>query len=81
MFTFSTFIKKSWSGSYDNISVIDRKVTVKAHAVIDGISEELGLETYLIKPKSIKTPEYLEFLQLIGEKYEGQQIILFVDNL
>ena len=81
MFTFSTFIKKSWSGSYDNISVIDRKVTVKAHAIIAGIREELGLETYLIKPKSIKTPEYLEFLQLIGEKYEGKQIILFVDNL
>ena len=81
MFTFSSFIKKSWSGSYDNISVIDRKVTVKAHAIIAGISEELGLETYMIKAKSIKTPEYLEFLQLIGEKYEGQQIILFVDNL
>ena len=69
MFTFSTFIKKSWSGSYDNISVIDRKVTVKAHAIIPGISEELGLETYLIKPKSIKTLEYLEFLQVLGDKY------------
>ena len=69
MFTFSTFIKKSWSGSYDNISVIDRKVTVKAHAIIAGISEESGLETYLIKPKSIKTLEYLEFLQVLGDKY------------
>ena len=70
MFTFSTFIKKSsLSGSYDNISVIDRKVTVKAHAIIAGISEELGLETYLIKPKSIKTLEYLEFLQVLGDKY------------
>ena len=81
MFTFSTLIKKSWSSSYDNISVIDRNVTVKAHTIIAAISEELGLETYLIKPKSIKTPEYLEFLQLICEKYEGQQIILFVDNI
>ena len=69
MFTFSTFIKKSWSGSYDNISMIDRKVTVKAHAIIAGISEELGLKTYLIKPKSIKTLEYLEFLQVLGDKY------------
>jgi len=49
--------------------VIDRKVTVKAHAIIAGISEELGLETYLIKPKSIKTLEYLEFLQVLGDKY------------
>ena len=64
-----------------NIEVIDKKITIKTHAIVAGISEDVGLEAYLIKPKSIKTAEYLEFLQQLAEKYPEQQIILFVDNL
>lgn len=81
MFTFSTFSKKSWSPAYNSIQVIDRKVTVKTHAIIAGISEENGLEAYLIYPKSIKTEEYLAFLEKLHDKYGGRRIILFIDNL
>ena len=48
VFTFSTFRNKSWSSAYSNIGVIDKKVTIKAHAIIAGISEDKGLESYLI---------------------------------
>jgi hypothetical protein len=48
VFTFSTFRKRSWSHSYESVSVFDQKITVKAHALIAGISEEKGLETYFI---------------------------------
>ena len=41
------------------MSVVDKKITIKCHALIAGISEDSGLETYLIAPKSIKTCEYL----------------------
>ena len=48
VFTFSTFRNKSWSSAYNNIEVIDKKITIKAHAIIAGISEDKGLESYLV---------------------------------
>ena len=55
VFTFNTFMKKSWSSAYNSVKVTDQKITVKTMAVIAGISEESGLETYLIHPRAIKT--------------------------
>ena len=81
VFTFHTFTKKSWSGSYNNITVLDRKITVKTHAILAGISEDKGLEHYLVCLKSIKTEEYIQFLEKIAEMYPHQKIVLFVDNL
>lgn len=40
VFTFSTFSNKTWSGCYDNIRVFDRKITIKTHAIVAGISED-----------------------------------------
>jgi transposase len=81
VFTFSTFKNKSWSHVYDNIEVVDKKITIKAQALIAGISEDKGLETYLITQRSIKTPDYLEFLQLIADLYPDQRVVLLLDNL
>jgi len=69
VFTFSTFSNKTWSGSYDNIRVFDRKITIKTHAIVAGISEDKGLEEYLVWPKSIKTEQYVNFLEKIRDKY------------
>lgn len=55
MFTFNTFINKSWYKKYDNIEVYDKKVKVQTHAILAGISEDAGLESYVIHPRSIKT--------------------------
>ena len=57
--TFSTFSNKIWSGSYDNIKVFDWKIIIKTHAIVAGISEDKGLEEYLVAPKSIKTEHYI----------------------
>ena len=50
-------------------------------AVIAGISEDSGLETYLLHPRAIKTEEYLQFLEKLKEKYPDERILLFIDNL
>jgi len=50
-------------------------------AVIAGISEDSGLETYLLHPRAIKTEEYLQFLEKLKEKYPEERILLFIDNL
>jgi len=55
VFTFNTFINKSWYKKYDNIEVYDKKVKVQTHAILAGISEDAGLESYVIHPRSIKT--------------------------
>jgi DDE superfamily endonuclease len=81
MFTFNTFVKRSWSTAYNSVKVTDQKITVKTMAVIAGISEDVGLETYMIVPKAIKTEEYLQFLGKLSSIYPDQRIILFIDNL
>ena len=81
VFTFNTFAKRAWSSAYNSISVVDRKITVKTTAIIAGISEDKGLETYLLHPKAISTEQYLEFLEKLAAIYSNQRIILFLDNL
>jgi len=55
VFTFNTFINRSWYKKYDNIEVYDKKVKVTTHAMLAGISEDEGFEAYVIHPRSIKT--------------------------
>ena len=55
MFTFNTFISRSWYKRHSNVEVYDSKIKVKAHAILGGISEDKGLETYVIHPLSIKS--------------------------
>ena len=74
-------MKKSWSTAYNSVKVTDQKITVKTMAVIAGISEETGLETYLIHPRAIKTEEYLQFLEKLKGIYPDERILLFIDNL
>nr|AAB42034.1 42 kDa 'D,D35E' transposase [Oxytricha trifallax] len=81
VFTFNTFIQKSWYKRHSNIEVYDQKVKVQTMAILGGISEDAGLETYVIHPRSIKTEQYIKFLEQLREKYPEQEIILFVDNL
>lgn len=81
VFTFNTFISRSWYKRYSNIEVYDQKVKVQTHAILGGISEDSGLETYVIHPRSIKTEQYIKFLQQLRDKYADQEIILFVANL
>jgi len=37
--------------------------------MISGISDDLGLEEFLIKPRSINTDSFIEFLEMIHGKY------------
>ena len=46
-----------------------------------GISEEEGLEHFLIAPKSICHKEFIDFLNLLSDKYEGKPLTIFLDNL
>ena len=67
VFTHSKLGKRAWSRRLENISVFEEKITVRTHAIVAGISEDKGLETYVIQPKSFKSESYIEFLQHLSE--------------
>jgi uncharacterized protein (DUF849 family) len=55
VFSFNTFKPKAWSHAYSTINVTESKMKIKTQALLAAISEDVGLEDYLIHPKSIKT--------------------------
>ena len=81
VFTFNTFLTKAWACSYQNISIPEAKINVRAHALVAGISEENGLESYHIVLKSINTESYIDFLRKLKLKFKAKRLALFIDNL
>ena len=63
VFTFNTFNTKAWSSFYNSITVDENKLKVKTQAIISAISEDVGLEAYVIHPSSIKAKEFIQFLE------------------
>ena len=59
----------------------EAKINVRAHALVAGVSEEVGLEGYLIVLKAINTESYIEFLRKLKQKYQHRKLALFIDNL
>jgi transposase len=49
--------------------------------MISAISEDAGMEHYLLKLRSIAVPEFIEFLEDLHDKYFGEPLVLFMDNL
>ena len=71
MFTFNTFSMRAWSGKHQSIEVNDADIRIKAMAFLGAISDDGGLEAYTIYPKSITTKEFIEFVELLSEKFHG----------
>jgi hypothetical protein len=62
VFTFNTFSTKAWSGKYQSITVKDTDAKIKTLALVSAISEDRGLETYSIYPKSINSDNFVSFV-------------------
>ena len=50
-------------------------------AFIGGISEECGLETYLIRPMSINQESLIDFLEKLRDDNDDNPLVIFMDNL
>jgi len=79
VFSPATLMKFAWSGM--NIEVADKRQYVKTYALLAGISEEAGVEGFIIRRKSIKTDDYIDFLNLLKTANNDNQIVIFADNL
>ena len=54
---------------------------IKTMAFVGGISQECGLETYLIRPMSINTESFIEFLEKLRDDNDENPLVIFMDNL
>ena len=81
VFSFNTFRTKAWSQAYQSIQVYEAKMKMKAQAIVAAISEDIGYEHSLIHLKSITSVEFVKFLEELSEKYSGQPLYIFMDNL
>ena len=50
-------------------------------AFLGAISDNGGLEAYIIHPKSITAKEFIEFVEMLSDKFHGQEFAIFMDNL
>ena len=59
VFTFNTFKTKAWSSKYSSIEVSDFDARVKTMALVAAVSEDSGLEAFMIHPKAITSIEFM----------------------
>ena len=50
-------------------------------AFLGAISDNEGLEAYTIHPNSITTKEFIEFVEMLSDKFHRQEFAIFMDNL
>ena len=81
VFTFNTMSTRAWSAKHSRIEVKDADARVKTVALVAAISEEAGLEAFLLHPRSISTCEFLTFVQGLSDRFEGKEFCMFLDNL
>lgn len=63
VFSFKTFKTNAWASPYTNLKIDNSKIRLTAQALVAGISEDKGLEHYLLNKKSIKVDEFKVFME------------------
>jgi hypothetical protein len=51
--------------------VNDADIRIKTMAFLGAISDTGGLEAYTIHPHSITTKEFVEFVEILSDKFHG----------
>jgi hypothetical protein len=51
--------------------VNDADIRIKTMAFLGAISDTGGLEAYTIHPHSITTKEFIEFVEILSDKFHG----------
>jgi len=56
VFTFNTMATRAWFSAYDCLKLRDAENRIKTMALVAAVSQEKGLEGYLLHPRSISAP-------------------------
>ncbi len=81
VFTFNTLSTKAWSGKYSSIEIKDADMRIPTIALVAAISEDLGLEAYALHPRSISAQEFINFINILSDRFGGNEFAMFMDNL
>ena len=55
-------LARSWSQKHTNTKQLDLRFELETQALVSAISWEQGLESYMIKPFSINSDSFIDFL-------------------
>ena len=55
-------LTRSWSQKHANAKQLDMRFELETHALVSAISWEQGLESYMIKPFSINSDSFIDFI-------------------
>ncbi len=80
MFTTAQRLTQAFSNKKVNIRVNQLTANNEALAVVAGVSDRNGLEAYLMKPKSINSNSFIEFLEVLLHTNNPVSTVLFMDN-
>lgn len=72
---------KAWFLPYDSVKVRETDTRIKTQAVVVAVSEDKGFEGYLLHPKSISAPQFIDFLKSLSAMYDEKPFAVFLDNL
>jgi len=61
--------------------VLEKLHSYKAQSLIAGVSIDQGMDHFAIHQKSIKTQQFIEFLEKLSGLNDGQKIAIFMDNM
>lgn len=81
VFTFNTMATRAWFSAYDCLKLRDAETRIKTMALVAAISEDKGLEGYMLHPRSISSPQYIDFLETLSAMYDSKPFAIFLDNL
>ena len=75
-------LARSWSQKHTNTKQLDLRFELETQALVAAISWEQGLESYMIKPFSINSDSFIDFLEQLRYVQQGNdKLALFMDNL
>ena len=80
MFTTSTMLDRGYSGKRQNVTLEEKLVSSPALAVVAGVSSERGLEAFHLKPASIDSEAFMQFLLTLLESAKPSEFVIFADN-
>ena len=81
MVTRTTIPKTEWSNKLTNMELDMKQLSQHPIAVISAVSEEMGLDLYMLFKKSVNADKFCIFLNELRSQYPEDRILLELDNL
>ena len=81
MFTRKAVKKTEWSRKGENAEVDEKLLNDYTKALLMGISEEEGVEQWMIFKKSVNTDKFVQYLLKVRAANGKREVALFMDNL